>query len=167
MKACRRPIVVWFACAVLTNFAACGTPAANTPAEGTSLDSHFDQGTLQIVSNEGTRLEFNIYVAITPQQQRRGLMFVRKMPDRTGMLFVYEDADFHSMWMKNTFIPLDIVFARGDGSISSLIHDTQPLSLAPQSSIEPVTYVLELNAGTARQLNIGRKSHLTWKLIGN
>jgi hypothetical protein len=87
-------------------------------------------------------------------------MFVRKMPSNVGMLFVYEDSAMHSMWMKNTYIPLDMVFARADGAVSSVIHDTQPLSLTSQGSIEPVTYVLELNAGTTRRLHIGRKSRI-------
>ena len=57
----------------------------------------------------------------------------------------------------------DAVFARADGTVSSVIHDTRPLSLTSQSSVEPVNYVLELNAGTARRLNIGRKSRITWE----
>ncbi len=64
--------------------------------------------------------------------------------------------------MKNTYMSLDMVFARADGAVSSVIHNTQPLSLDSQSSIEPVNFVLELNAGTARRLNIGRKSRIIW-----
>ena len=71
------------------------------------------------------------------------------------------------MWMKNTYIPLDLVFARADGTVSSVIHDTQPLSLESQKSIEPVNYVLELNAGAARRLNIGRKSRLRVDALGD
>jgi len=76
------------------------------------------------------------------------------------MLFVYEENGRHAMWMKNTYIPLDMVFARADGTVSSVIHDTQPLSLTSQGSVEAVLYVLELNAGAARRLNIGRKSRI-------
>jgi uncharacterized membrane protein (UPF0127 family) len=92
-------------------------------------------------------------------------MFVRNMPKDTGMLFVYEDSNIRSMWMKNTYIPLDLVFVRTDGTVASIIHDTQPLSLTPLASIEPVTYVLELNAGTARRLNIGQKSRIIWESV--
>jgi len=135
----------------------------DVPTAVPSLDGDFDRGTLTIESDDGVQHEFDIYLAIKPDQQRRGLMFVRKMPENTGMLFVYERSDIHSMWMKNTYIPLDIVFARADGMVSSVIHDTQPLSLTSLSSVEPVNYVLELNAGTARRLNIGRKSRITWE----
>ena len=82
------------------------------------------------------------------------------MPERTGMLFVYDEDGFHSMWMKNTYIPLDMIFAHADGSVSSVITDTVPLTLNSNASVEPVRYVLELNAGVARRLNIGRRSRL-------
>lgn len=90
-------------------------------------------------------------------------MFVRKMPADRGMLFVYDVSDNHSMWMKNTYLSLDMIFARSDGTVSSVSHDTQPLSLATISSTEPVTFVLELNAGTARRLGISQKSRIIWQ----
>lgn len=154
--------IVLSASALLASFAACSEPEEAATSGVTSLESKFGRGTLTIESDDGAHHEFDIYLAIDVDQQHRGLMFVRKMPENTGMLFVYEDSDTHSMWMKNTYIPLDMVFARADGAVSSVIHDTQPLSLTSQSSIEPVNYVLELNAGTARRLNIGRKSRITW-----
>jgi uncharacterized membrane protein (UPF0127 family) len=89
-------------------------------------------------------------------------MFVRDLPERTGMLFVYDEEATHSMWMKNTYIPLDIVFARRDGTISSVIRDAEPQSLRSLSSTEPVTFVLELNAGVTRRYNIGAGSRLIW-----
>ena len=79
------------------------------------------------------------------------------------MLFIYESDEYHSMWMKNTFISLDMVFARSDGTVSSIIRDTVPQTLTSQVSTEPVRYVLELNAGTTRRLNIGVKSQLLWQ----
>jgi uncharacterized membrane protein (UPF0127 family) len=118
---------------------------------------------LNIVNDLGETLEFDVYVALSPEQQRRGLMFVRQMPERTGMLFIYESDEYHSMWMKNTFISLDMVFARSDGTVSSIIRDTVPQTLTSQVSTEPVRYVLELNAGTTRRLNIGVKSQLLWQ----
>jgi uncharacterized membrane protein (UPF0127 family) len=138
----------------------CRVPAESSEPGGGSLDEAFDRGTLVIVADDGSEHVFDVYLATTAEQQRRGLMFVRKMPETTGMLFIYEDSDFHSMWMKNTYLSLDMVFARRDGSVSSVIHETQPLSLNSQQSVEPVNYVLELNAGTARRLAIGNKSHI-------
>ena len=140
----------------------CGPqPEARTPT-GKGLDALFERDTLVIVADDGTRLEFDIYLAMNFEQQRRGLMFVRDLPERTGMLFVYEDEATHSMWMKNTYIPLDIVFARSDGTVSSVITDTEPQSLRSLASVEPVSFVLELNAGVTRRYNIGSKSRLIW-----
>ena len=90
-------------------------------------------------------------------------MFVREMPARTGMLFVYPGESHRSMWMKNTYIPLDMIFTRRDGSISNIAGNTVPLSEKSISSSEPVTFVLELNAGTARQLSIDEDSRLIWE----
>lgn len=151
---------LFIATLAFVSFAACSAPAETSTAGVSSLDGDFDRETLLIESDDGVRHEIDVYLAVNPDQQRRGLMFVRKMPPNVGMLFVYEDSAMHSMWMKNTYIPLDMVFARADGTVSSVIHDTQPLSLTSQGSIEPVTYVLELNAGTTRRLNIGRKSRI-------
>lgn len=101
---------------------------------------------------------FDVYLALTPEQQRRGLMHVRRLPRFTGMLFVYRNDDIHSMWMKNTLIPLDILFIRSDGSVSSIAPMTEPLSLRSIASNEPVRYVLELNGGIAEGLGIDTDS---------
>ena len=101
-----------------------------------------------------------IYLATDYEQQRRGLMFVRSMPERTGMLFVYDTEDIRSMWMKNTYIPLDMVFARADGSVVNVVTDTVPQTLSSHRSTAPARYVLELNAGTARRLAIGTGSRI-------
>lgn len=106
---------------------------------------------------------FDIFLAISPQQQRRGLMFVRELPEWTGMLFVYADEGYRSMWMRNTYIPLDIVFARLDGSVTNVARDTVPLSERSISSTEPAAFVLELNAGTTLRLAIDEDSRLVWE----
>jgi len=124
------------------------------------LDGAFEFGTLEIVNDAGEQLVFDIYLARNFEQQRRGLMFVRSMPERTGMLFIYDTDEVHSMWMKNTYIALDMIFLRSDGSVSSAIHRTEPHTLVSRASIEPVRYVLELNAGIARRLDIGDRSRI-------
>ena len=159
----RTLFIAFFAAAALLSFTSCRAPVESTSTDVPSLEDDFDRDTLIIESDDGLKHDFDIYLAMSVQQQRRGLMFVRTLPATTGMLFVYDDSDYHSMWMKNTYISLDLVFARQDGSVSSVIHDAQPLSLASQASTEPVNYVLELNAGTARRLKIGNKSRIVWK----
>ena len=134
-----------------------------TPARADDLpdlDEAFDKSVLIIETASNGCFKFDIYLALTRAQQQRGLMFVRSLPQWTGMLFLYERASVRSMWMKNTYIPLDIVFARGDGEVSSVTANTEPLSLKSISAIEPVNYVLELNAGTAAKLGIQAGSRL-------
>lgn len=149
--------------ALTTLGAACSPQSASGELGGNGLGEFFELDRLEIVSDDGEHYVFDVYVATEIAQQRRGLMFVRDLPETSGMLFVYEEAGLRSMWMKNTYISLDMVFARADGSVSSVIYDTKPLSLDSQGSVEPVSFVLELNAGVARRLNIGKKSRLIWE----
>ena len=122
------------------------------------LDAAFDKAILVISAGEHACYAFDIYLALDRKQQMRGLMHVRHMPEFTGMLFVYRDANIHSMWMKNTFIPLDMLFIRADGTVSSIETNTVPQSLKSVSSIEPVNFVLELNAGVTERLHINTDS---------
>ena len=94
-------------------------------------------------------------------------MHVRKLPDTTGMLFVYPYEARLSMWMKNTFIPLDILFIRADRTVSSVAYDTEPQSLQSIKALEPVRYVLELNAGVADKLSIDTYSSLEWDQLAS
>ena len=127
-----------------------------------SLGDAFDTDVLVIEASRHACHRFDIYLAVTGEQQRRGLMFVRELPQTTGMLFVYESAAMRSMWMKNTFIPLDIAFIRADGSIANIAKGTEPQSLRSIRSDGPVTYVLELNAGVTDRLHVDTDSRVLW-----
>ena len=153
-----------FLIVVLLLAAAGCSPQATEPQAGTipDLDKRFEFASLTVVNDDGEHLRFDVYLARTWEQQRQGLMFVRNMPETTGMLFIYAGEDIRSMWMKNTYIPLDMVFARSDGSVTNVITDTVPHTLHSNKSTRPARYVLELNAGTARRLAIGTRSKLLW-----
>jgi uncharacterized membrane protein (UPF0127 family) len=134
------------------------------PAVGDEqLDKRFGTDVLIIEASAHACHRFDIYVAISDAQHSRGLMFVRDLPATTGMLFVYDGRNILSMWMKNTFIPLDMVFALADGSISSVVRNTEPQSLRSIVSIEPAAFVLELNAGTTERLVIDENSRIYWE----
>ena len=126
------------------------------------LEQSFQSDVLVIVARHAC-YRFDIYLAVNRQQQQRGLMFVRQLPEWTGMLFVYADENYRSMWMKNTYIPLDMVFARRDGSVTNIARNTVPLSETSVTSSEPAAFVLELNAGTTRRLSIDGDSSLVWE----
>ena len=122
------------------------------------LASAFDSSTIIIEARQDACYRFDVYLAISREQQLRGLMHVRHLPEFTGMLFVYASPDMRSMWMKNTYLSLDILFVREDGTIANIAANTEPLSLKPIGSTEPVTYVLELNAGVSAKLHIDTDS---------
>lgn len=143
--------------------AACGPQTPTKAGTMPDLDGHFDFATLEVVNDAGETLTFDVYLAEDFDQHRRGLMFVRDMPETTGMLFIYEEIDIRSIWMKNTYIPLDIVFARDDGTVINIVRDATPQTLNSNRSTEPARYVLELNGGTTRRLEIGTNSRLLWE----
>lgn len=153
-------VVLLFALLATVGCKEIDTAVAND--DGTGLSATFDADELVIVNNAGERLDFDIYLAVTRDQQTQGLMHVRDLPERTGMLFVYDRPGIRSMWMKNTYIPLDLLFIDASGQVSSIIHNATPLTLASRSSTAPVQYVLELNGGSAIRFNLGSDSRIIW-----
>jgi uncharacterized membrane protein (UPF0127 family) len=116
--------------------------------------SAFPRDVLAIATPDARMHRFNVWIADNDRRRQQGLMFVKELPPTQGMLFIYNVSQQVGIWMKNTYIPLDIVFIRGDGRIARITPDAKPHSLATMSSGEPVTAVLELPAGTAKKLNI-------------
>jgi len=97
---------------------------------------------------------FTVELARSPRQQSQGLMFRRRLAADAGMLFLHPVPRRATMWMKNTFIPLDMLFVAADGRITQIVERTTPHSLEVIASDRPVSAVLELNAGTAARLGI-------------
>ncbi len=114
---------------------------------GISGFSHADTQTLCTVSINGKNWRTE-YVD-TPEGRQRGLMFRRAMPSAHGMLFRFDEERLVRMWMKNTFIPLDMIFIGENMTIASVHRGAVPQSLETISSGKPVRYVLEVNAGEA------------------
>jgi len=101
-------------------------------------------------------VQFEVEVARTAAQRTRGLMFRESMPANRGMIFVFNDDAVRNFWMKNTLIPLDMIFADRDGKVISVSENVQPCKEKDSSrclnysSLFPARYVLEINAGLAR-----------------
>jgi uncharacterized protein len=110
--------------------------------------------TLSIATQAGQRQAFRVEVARNDADRAQGLMFRRSMPADQGMLFDFGRVEPVSMWMQNTYLPLDMLFIRADGTIARIAPNTEPLSTRTILSGEPVLSVLELNAGTAARLGI-------------
>lgn len=118
------------------------------------LDRIFERSTLQIATPDARVHRFRIWIADDDARRSRGLMFVKHLDDDQGMLFVYPSEGTISMWMKNTYIPLDMVFFDASGKIVQVVHNTKPMSLETIASTQPASAVLELKGGTANRLKI-------------
>ncbi len=92
---------------------------------------------------------YQVELAVTSEQKTKGLMFRREMPQNQGMLFEFGQPRIVLMWMKNTILPLDMIFMKSDGTIARIAENTTPFSLDTISSEVKVSFVLELNAGEA------------------
>ncbi|MDP4026185.1 DUF192 domain-containing protein [Methylobacterium sp. NEAU 140] len=128
-------------------------PAAPASAQTAVRPAQVPTEPLTIRSGNGAH-RFDVEVMRDDAGRSRGLMFRRHMAPDHGMLFDFERDAPVTMWMKNTYLPLDMVFIRPDGTVSRVAADTEPLSTAIIPSGGPVLAVLELNAGTAARLGI-------------
>ena len=103
---------------------------------------------------------FNVRVADTQEKRAQGLMFVKEMPENEGMLFIFEKEDIHPFWMKNTLIPLDIIWLDENQNVVFIKKNAQPCKEDPCEVInpgKPARYVLETNAGLVDKLNLEDK----------
>jgi uncharacterized membrane protein (UPF0127 family) len=128
-------------------------PARTQTVPLEDLDA-FPHGKLEISDGKKVRHTFTVWLADSPQRQSQGLMFVRALPDLRGMLFVHDAPKAITMWMKNTYIPLDMVFIDARGRIQQIVEQTTPLSLDIIRSDAPALAVLEIAGGEARRLGI-------------
>jgi uncharacterized protein len=141
-----RVLRVVFVAALL---AACAARAQVAPMEDLA---RFPQGTLEIVSRNGTH-RFDVWIADTRARQSQGLMFVRELPPNRAMLFSHDPPRRAGMWMKNTYIELDMLFI-ADGRIAQIARRAQPHSLETVGSTMPVSAVVEIRGGDAERLGL-------------
>ena len=132
--------------------------------ESTASDSRSDS-TL-IIATRNAEHRFTIELARTPAEMERGLMFRDRLAPDHGMLFLYEEDRAVSFWMKNTLIPLDLIFADATGRIVQIAERAVPMSTALISSDGPVRAVLEVNGGTADRLDIAVGDRLVHPAFG-
>jgi uncharacterized membrane protein (UPF0127 family) len=141
-------------------------PACSAPAEAPLAAVERSAAGLQQVPltiRSGERLHrFTVELATTPEEQARGLMHRQSLEPNRGMLFPYEAPQPASFWMKNTLIPLDIIFVRPDGTIARIAGNTVPMSLEPIPSLEPVAAVLEIPGGRSAELGISAGDTVSW-----
>ena len=124
---------------------------AETPAGRTSVAGPVEPLQIQTASGAHTLM---VEVARTPQQRMTGLMYRRAMPRNHGMLFKFDSDEVVMMWMKNTYLPLDMIFLDRTGVVTTVVADAVPFSEALISSGGIAAAVIEVNAGVARELGI-------------
>jgi uncharacterized membrane protein (UPF0127 family) len=118
------------------------------------------------IETAGGRVDFTVELAVTTAQRAQGLMYRRKLARDAGMLFDYGQTQRAAMWMKNTYIPLDMLFIAEDGRVVRIAERTIPHSLAVIGSGEPVRAVLELKGGSAAHLGIKPGDRVRHELFG-
>jgi uncharacterized protein len=111
----------------------------------------------------GPAASVQLEVVSTPAAMERGLMYRKSLPEDSGMLFVFPDSSDHSFWMKNTLIPLDMLFVAHDGRIVGIHPDAVPLSTTPISVGVPSAFVLEVNGGWAARHGVRAGDHLEFR----
>ncbi|MHC2280213.1 uncharacterized membrane protein (UPF0127 family) [Bradyrhizobium diazoefficiens] len=120
---------------------------------------------LEIVTKSGVQV-FSVEMATTEEEKQTGLMYRKELADGKGMLFDFNPEQEVSMWMKNTYVPLDMIFIRADGRILRIAENTEPLSTKIISSKGPARAVLEVVAGTAQKYGIRPGDRVGHPLFG-
>jgi len=139
--------------------------ATSVPAQTNSTASADKMNATLIIQSGEKRHSFSIEIADDDATRAKGLMYRTKIAPDHGMLFDFEKTEQVYMWMKNTYISLDMLFVSADGTISHIVKNTTPLSQSIISSGGPVRYVLEVKAGTADRLALSRGDRLLHQLF--
>ena len=138
--------------------------SSGKPADAGRRDVEQAAETVPLTIQSGGKLHrFDVEVARTPEEQSKGLMFRKELAPDGGMLFPFDPPLVASFWMKNTVIPLDMIFIRPDGTIAHIAAKTEPYSLQPVSSGQLNSAVLELAGGRAAELGIEENDRVEWE----
>ena len=128
--------------------------ALNGFETGASARPHFQNANLTIARADGTKVSFSMEVANSVNEQSYGLMYVKALAEDRGMIFPYNPPHDVAFWMKNTLIPLDMLFVRPDGKIGLIVAEARPLDVLPISSQGAVAAVIEIKGGEAKKAGI-------------
>lgn len=133
-------------------------------AGAASLQAEMRKDVLKLITASGTHT-FQVEVAETAAEKARGLMFRRSLADDAGMIFPYSPPQEATMWMRNTYISLDMIFIRQDGTVHRVAANTEPFSEEVIASNGDVAAVLELKAGTAQNIQLKAGDKVLHKLF--
>ncbi len=122
-----------------------------------------DRGPVAVIRGPGAAVEVSLEVAATPAERERGLMYRRSLAEGRGMLFVFDADGNQSFWMKNTLIPLDLLFIARDGTVVGIHANATPLSTANIAVGKPSRYVLEVPGGWAARHGIAAGAQVEFR----
>ncbi len=138
-------------------FVASGSSNATSPAPTERFGLH--------VNNIDLPMAYSLEIANSKEQKTTGLMFRTELPKNHGMIFNFETMNYPKMWMKNTYIPLDMLFLDNKGKIIHIITNTTPKSLEILKSPKPAKYVVEINAGEAEKHKINLNDYFEHEIF--
>lgn len=122
-----------------------------------------ERGVVVVTGTDGVAHRFAVEVADSDAERQRGLMYRETLSDDAGMLFIFEAQRPLSFWMKNTWIPLDMVFIDEDLVVKGVVENAEPLTLSGRAIDAPTRHVLEVNGGLTRKLGIGAGAKVTFE----
>ena len=147
----------------LALLAACSPAKDKRDTSATATTSTPRPATIPLtITANGKPHRFDVEVALTKEEQAKGLMFRKSLATNGGMVFPFTPPQTKSFWMENTVIPLDMIFVRTDGTIAMIAANTKPYSREPVSAGVPVAGIVELNGGRAAALGIDEKATVQW-----
>lgn len=141
------------------------TQSSSAPAPAESYEPPFtEEAKGAFVTPAGdTVAAFALELAETTAETTQGMMFRRSAPEGTGMLFIMPDERYQSFWMRNTYVPLDIIYLSEAGTVVSIQANAQPMNETPLPSEGPAKYVLEIAGGSSANLGITPGTNWIWK----
>jgi uncharacterized membrane protein (UPF0127 family) len=157
MKPLRRSPLAWaFAPALLLVLYGGYLKMSERPQRG------LPEKAITVTNGRGAVVRFVVEMAMTPAEREKGLMFRRSLAADSGMLFMFPKAEVVDFWMKDTILPLDMIFIRANGVVDSIARDQPPFSLANTFSTGPVIAALEIPAGSSDRLGLKAGDKVTW-----
>ena len=121
------------------------------------IENKSSEPAVVFTSADGKEVLFHVALARSPEELQRGLMFQKTLPINDGMLLIFPHSERQHLWMKNTFIPLDMIHINREKQIVGIVENARPHDKRPRGVGEPALYVLEINAGLVRRKGINKQ----------
>ncbi|MGI5861384.1 MAG: DUF192 domain-containing protein [Myxococcales bacterium] len=114
------------------------------------------RGIARVITADGRELRVEVELASNDRDRARGLMFRKSMPEMAGMYFVFPEESYQSFWMRNTYLPLDMLFIAADGTVVGIVENAEPLTTTPRAVDAESQFVLEVNGGWCSRHGVRR-----------